>query len=70
MKLSHRQAGKRRWREQRAERAKRARSDRAEYRRTAVRIKTPFGIVHLKSHPIFWEGRSDAQQPGFYGLTK
>lgn len=70
MKLSHKQRAKRRWRVNRAQRAARMRDERRHFRAMVVRYKTVFGIIHLRSHPIFWQGKPDEPQPGFYDLTK
>lgn len=51
MKLSPKQSAKRRWKESRDLRALLQRSIRAEWRKLE-RIKTPFGTIVFKSHPL------------------
>jgi len=72
--MNHKQAAKRRWKANRDKRAARLRAQRREFRATIVRVKTLWGTLHIKPHPLFRSTTNTPGElptvPGFYDLTK
>lgn len=69
MTLSPKQCAKRRWKDERDHKAKVSRELRQEDRSTTVRLKTKFGILNMRGHPLFMGG-TRLPAPGFYDLTR
>jgi len=72
--VNHKQAAKRRWKANRDKRAAWHRTRRREYRENTVRVKTLFGTLHIRTHPLFRSTTNTPGElptvPGFYDLTK
>lgn len=72
--MNHKQAAKRRWKATRDAKAKWMRESRRSYRSTTIRIKTHWGTLHTRTHPLLQTIDRTAgtwpTQPGYYDLTR